>query len=97
MVTFSDPVIFTLPLIFTLLSENTSNMAKLPVLTENNEPEIESSIVNILPNIPSTVNNPDPLPCIDVDPVTTRDPVILAEPVYGKGDTYPLRYDAVDE
>lgn len=30
-------------------------------------------------------------------PVIIRLPDIMALPVYGKGDTYPLRYDAVDE
>ena len=75
-VTFNEPVIVTLPLIFIFLSENISNIARLPVLTENIEPETVSSIVNILPNVPSTVNKLDPLPCIDVEPVTPRDPVI---------------------
>ena len=80
-VTFNEPVIVTLPLIFIFLSENISNIAKLPVLTENIEPETVSSIVNILPNVPSIVNRLDPLPCIDVEPVTPKDPVIRAEPV----------------
>ena len=70
--TFNEPVIVTLPLIFIFLSENTSSIAKLPVTTENNDPETESSTVNILPNVPSIVNNPDPLPSnakAAVDPV----------------------------
>jgi hypothetical protein len=30
-----------------------------------------------------------------VEPVTIKDPEIIALPVYGNGDIYPVKYDAV--
>ena len=47
----------------TVLSENASITGRPAiVLTENNEPDNESSTENKRPDVPSTVNTPDPLP-----------------------------------
>ena len=35
------------------------------------------------------------LPLCNIEPVTVKLPDIIAEPVNGKGETYPLKYDAV--
>jgi hypothetical protein len=59
--------------ILTVLSENASMTGRpAAVLTENNEPDKESSTENRRPDVPSTVNTPDPLPfkaAAVVDPV----------------------------
>ena len=66
------PFTFKLPVIITKLEENTSSIDVLPVTTENNDPELVSSIVKILPLVPVTVNNPDPLPAKTNDPDTVE-------------------------
>jgi len=50
------------------------------VLTENKEPDSESSIWNNLPAVPSTVKTLEPEDRIDKDPVMNEEPVILAPP-----------------
>ena len=76
----------------TVLSENASITGKpAAVFTENNEPDSESVTENNCPDEPSIENTVDPDFVILTDPVTPRDPVIKALPVYGN----TLQYDAV--
>jgi hypothetical protein len=71
------------------LSENASITGKpAVVLTENNEPDNESSTENRRPDVPSTVNTPDPLPrstneedAFEDD--ITKEPVIFPAPIKG--------------
>ena len=39
--------------------------------------------------------NTEPVPVMLTDPVTPNDPLIWAEPVYGKGAMYPVKWEAV--
>jgi hypothetical protein len=58
------------------LSEKASIIGKpAAVLTENNDPERESSTEKRRPEVPSTVNTPDP------EELSARDPEIKDEPV----------------
>ena len=47
------------------------------VFTENKDPDKESSTENNLPEVPSTVNNPEPDPFKDVLPDTSKEPDVL--------------------
>lgn len=61
--------------ILTVLSENASIIGRpAAVFTENNDPDKESSIANNLPEVPSTVNTPDPEALIATDPVVLIPP-----------------------
>ena len=85
----------------TVLSENASITGKpAVVLTENNEPDNESSTENRRPDVPSTVNTPDPLPrntseedAFEDDII--KEPVIFPIPIKGNAATDPKRKEAV--
>jgi hypothetical protein len=82
------------------LSENASITGKpAVVLTENNEPDNESSTENKRPDVPSTVNTPDPLPrspneedAFEDD--MNKEPVMFAMPIKGNPD--PPAFNAKD-
>ena len=68
-----------------MLSENASITGKpATVFTENKDPDSESVTENNCPEEPSIENTVDPDLVMDTEPVTPSDPVIKAEPVYGK-------------
>jgi hypothetical protein len=63
------------------LSEKASIIGKpAAVLTENNDPERESLTENKRPDVPSTVNTPDPEELIAKDPEIEDEPDISAPP-----------------
>jgi hypothetical protein len=63
------------------LSEKASITGKpATVLTENKDPERESSTEKRRPAVPSTVNTLDPEALIAKDPDIAEEPVILAPP-----------------
>ena len=64
-----------------MLSENASITGKpAAVLTENNDPDRESSMENRRPAVPSTVNTLDPEEFIAKAPEIKDEPVMLAPP-----------------
>ena len=64
------------------MSENASITGKpAAVLTENNEPDNESSTENKRPEVPSTVNTPEPVPITANEEEFATEPDILSEPV----------------
>ena len=67
--------------ILTVLSEKASMIGRpAAVLTENKDPESESSTEKRRPEVPSTVNALEPEALIARDPEINEDPVILAPP-----------------
>lgn len=63
------------------MSEKASIIGKpAAVLTENKDPDRESSIWNNRPEVPSTVNTEEPEDIIPKDPVIPEEPVIKAPP-----------------
>lgn len=50
------------------------------MFTEKRDPDKESSTENNLPEVPSTVNTPDPEAFIAKDPDMAEEPVMLAPP-----------------
>ena len=63
------------------MSEKASITGKpAAVLTENKDPDSESSTENKRPDVPSTVNTLDPEDRIDTDPDIAEEPVIFAPP-----------------
>ena len=57
------------------------------------DPDWANEPVNTIAS--TLADNTVPLPVIETDPVTPKDPVIWAEPVNGNGETYPVKYEAV--
>jgi hypothetical protein len=94
--TVNDPVITCEPLIVSTRDDCRSTSKAEPEYMLHRDPDNESFTVNSVPNEPLNVNTVEPELYALMDPVTPNEPVICADPVYGNGEIYPSKYDAVN-